>query len=357
MASSRPPERRWRGLLGKVPGLKPAYRALRAAWWRLKDSAADRWWLFRGRAPFGLWSRQRVMAVWAEGAERRERIHGGEATLWLDSPQVLRDYVFPQFEGKHWYQYVADRCCPQPRERGLSLCCGDGEVERNLLRFGICQRCEGLDVSVHALQIARRKADQAGFADRLSYRVADIERAYLTPESYDVIVAWMALHHLRNLRHVLSEVRRALKPDGIFIMNEYVGPARFQVPDERVALVNSLLASLPEELRRKPGGAAIKESFARPRLSEIIRHDPSEAVSSHRILAELRRRLVIAEEIGYGGAILQWLLEGIVQNFREDDPVHRAHLERLYAAERHVLSGGRFATDFAFVIAKRPTRP
>jgi SAM-dependent methyltransferase len=312
------------------------------------------------------------MAVWAEGAERRERVHAGEATLWLDSPQVLRDYVFPQFGGKHWYQYVADRYCPQPRARGLSLCCGDGEVERNLVRFGICQTCEGIDVSSHALEVARQQAAAAGFSDRLSYRVADIERARLSPgtsppvrlsargeggaEGYDVIVAWMALHHLRKLRHVFREVGRALKPDGIFIVNEYVGPARFQVPDDRVTCVNSLLLSLPEELRRKPGGAEIKDSFRRPRLSEIIRHDPSEAVSSHRILGELRGRFAVIEQIGYGGTILQWLLEGIVQNFREDDPAHRAHLERLYAAEREVLRSGRFGSDFAFVIAKRPAR-
>jgi ubiquinone/menaquinone biosynthesis C-methylase UbiE len=319
----------------------------------VKDSVHHHWWALRGAIPLGLHATQRVDSVWSEAAEQRERIHKGEATLWLDSPQVLRSYVFPQFEGKHWYQYVADRYCLQPRERGLSLCCGDGEVERNLLRFGICQRCEGLDVSVHALQIARRKADEAGSTHRLSYRVADIERARLTPESYDVIVAWMALHHLRNLRHVFREVRRALRPDGIFIVNEYVGPARFQVPDERVPLVNSLLASLPDELRRKPGGAGIKESFARPRLSEIIRHDPSEAVSSPRILPELRRRFVIAEEIGYGGTILQWLLDGIVQNFRDDDPEHRAHLERLCAAERELLRSGAFPSDFAFVVAQR----
>jgi len=343
----------WRRLAGSVPGLRPAYRAVRSACWRLRDSAADGWWLLRAAAPFGLLSQQRVAAVWGEGAEGRQRAQHGGATLWLDSPQVLRGYVFPQFQGKHWYQYLADRYCPQPRTRGLSLCCGDGEIERNLLRFRICQMCEGLDVSSRAVELARHQAAAAGLADRLAYRVADVERARFTPDSCDLIVAWMALHHLRKLGHIFREVKRALKPDGIFIINEYVGPPRFQVPDDQVACINSLLASLPEELRRKPDGVTIKDRFVRPRLSEIIRHDPSEAVSSHRILPQLRRHLAVVEEVAYGGAILQWLLAGIVQNFREDHPHHRAHLERLYAAERDALQNGRFASDFAFVVAKR----
>ncbi len=338
---------------GGVPGLKPAYRCVRSAWWRIKDAAVNAWWLTKGAMPLGWSSQRRVATVWAEMADQRDQVHMGEATVWLDSAQVLRDYVFPQFGDKPWYRYVADRYCTQPREHGLSLCCGEGEVERNLLRYVICRTCEGVDVSPHALEVARREAAAAGFADRLKYRAADIERLCLPAETYDIVVGWMALHHLRNLRHVFREVRRALKPNGIFIINEYVGSARFQVPDDRVEIINSLLDSLPEELKQKADGTGIKERFVRLPLPDIIRHDPSEAVSSHRILPELRRHFAIAEQISYGGTVLQWVLEGILQNFREDDPEHRAHLEQLYAAERELLESGRFASDFAFVIARR----
>ena len=190
-------------------------------------------------------------------------------------------------------------------------------------------------------------------ADRLTYETADLERTRLRRNSYDVVVAWMALHHLRGLRHVFREVRQSLKPGGIFIVNEYVGPARFQVPDRQAELINSLLAEVPEELRRKPDGE-LKERFARPPLWEIIGHDASEAVSSHRIMSALGRQFAVAERVEYGGTILNWLLEGIVQNFQPDSPEHRAVLDRLYAAEREVIESREFASDFAFVIAQRP---
>ena len=266
---------------------------------------------------------------------------------------MLWGYVFPQFGGMDWYHYVAQRHCHQPRGMGLSLCCGDGHVERDFLRYGLCQAAEGMDASADAIEVCQREAEAAGLSDRLGYRVADAERARLRAGSYDVVVAWMALHHLRRLDHVFGEVRRALKPGGIFIANEYVGPARFQVPPRQVAVINAVLQGLPEDLRRLRAGG-IKERFDPPTLAEIIGHDPSEAVCSHRILPLLRRHFVVVECIEYGGTVLNWVLSGIIQNFRPDDPEHREWLDRLYAAEREMLESGEFASDFAFVIGRRP---
>jgi SAM-dependent methyltransferase len=240
-----------------------------------------------------------------------------------------------------------------PRPLGLSICCGDGEVERNLIRYRICQSAKGIDISPQAIELARSRASEAGMDGALSYRVGDVERLSLEPGKYDLVVAWMALHHLRRLSHVFRQVRRTLKPGGIFVVNEYVGPARFQLPDRQVAFVNSFLSTIPEELRRKPDGQ-IKARFERAPVRQIIRHDPSEAVSSHRLLPLLRRHFDIAECVGYGGTLLNWVLEDVIQNFDPAKPDHRRLLDDLYETEREALRSGDFASDFAFVIARRP---
>lgn len=331
----------WKSHLRRVPGLVCAYRWLRDGWWRM-----------RAALPLGSGAKRRIASVWGGDAVGRDSPTRRAPREWLDSKEVLWGYVFPQFGGLDWYHYVAQRYCPQPRGMGLSLCCGDGHVERDFLRYGVCEAAEGVDASPDAIEVCQREAEAAGLSERLSYRVQDVERGRLRPSSYDVVVAWMALHHLRRLTHVFREVRRALRPGGVFIVNEYVGPARFQVPTRRVAVINEILQELPEELRRLRGGG-IKERFDPPKLPEIIRHDPSEAVCSHRILPLLRRNFVLAECVEYGGTVLNWLLSGIVQNFRSDDAEHRKWLDRLYAAEREVLESGKFGTDFAFVIAER----
>ncbi|MFB3883205.1 MAG: class I SAM-dependent methyltransferase [Armatimonadota bacterium] len=338
-------------LLKCVPGLRPAYRAARTLWWRTKDSLVASYWEAWARLhPRG--GAQRVSEVWADGAADRSRVYQGEGRLWLDSTEVLWNYVFPRFGGRHWYQYLADRYCPAPRPLGLSICCGDGEVERNLLRYHICQSAEGMDISPQAIELARTRASEAGMAAALSYHVGDVERLSLDAGKYDLVVAWMALHHLRRLPHVFRQVRRALKPDGIFVINEYVGPRRFQLPDRQVAFVNTYLSVIPEHLRRKPDGQ-LRTRFERAPVRQIVNHDPSEAVSSHRIIPLLRRHFAIAECIGYGGTLLNWLLEDVIQNFRPSDPDHRRLLDSLYAAEQEALQSGRFASDFAFVVARR----
>ncbi len=340
----------WRDRLKRIPGLRPAYRILRAGWWKTKDTARDAFWRFRAALPTSAKAKGQVSTVWGESAAGLDAGVEWQSKGWLGIDDVLWRYVFPRFGGKDWYHYLAERYCPEPRPLALSLCSGFGHIERDFLKHGICLSAEGMDVSPEAIEVSLRAAEAAGLSDRLSYRVADIERAHLEAGKYDIIVAWMALHHLRRLKHVFREVRRALKPDGIFILNEYVGPARFQLPDPQVALINSALSSVPEELRRLPDGRC-KDRFDRPLLREIIRRDPSEAVRSDRILPCLRRQLVILEHIQYGGVILDSVLQGISQNFDSGNPDHQAVLDRLYTTEREALAGGAFSSDFAFVVA------
>ena len=346
------PETRPRRALARLPGLRPAYRMLRAGWWKTKDTARDAFWRFRAALPTSAKAKGQVSTVWGQSAAGLDAGVEWQSKGWLGIDDVLWRCVFPRFGGKDWYHYLAERYCPEPRPLALSLCSGFGHIERDFLKHGICLSAEGIDVSPEAIDVSRRAAEAAGLSDRLTYRVADIERAHLEAGKYDIIVAWMALHHLRRLKHVFREVRRALKPDGIFVLNEYVGPARFQLPDRQVDLVNSALAELPDTLRRRPDGS-LKDRFVRASLREIIGHDPSEAVRSHRILPLLRRHFPSLECIEYGGTILNWLLIGISQNFDSGNPDHQAVLDRLYTAEREALAGGAFSSDFAFVVARQ----
>ncbi len=47
--------------------------------------------------------------------------------------------------------------------------------------------------------------------------VGDLERLPLAAESFDLIVSLMALHHVNDLPGALIQMRRALRPDGLFL--------------------------------------------------------------------------------------------------------------------------------------------
>ncbi len=267
---------------------------------------------------------------------------------WLASEHVLIDYVFPRFGGLDWYSYIAERYCTVPREKALVLCCGKGELERGLFATNICRNFDGVDISPEAIEICRREA--AGLDGVFSYRVADLENITLPEQRYDLVFGWMALHHVRNLSGLYTQVRGALRPGGVFIVNEYVGPPRFRMSKAAVRMVNEWQSQLPEELRRLWWGP-IRDHFDTPVPSEVAARDPSEAVASDRILPLLEQHFTILERIDYGGTVVHWALCDILQNFDFENAEHRGYLERLYEMEREAMRAGVIESDFAFLVA------
>jgi SAM-dependent methyltransferase len=75
--------------------------------------------------------------------------------------------------------------------------------------------------------------------------VGDLERLALAPERCDLIVSLMALHHVNDLPGALIQIRRALRPDGLFL-------AALAGGDTLVELRQSLTVAESEVL----GGAA-----------------------------------------------------------------------------------------------------
>ena len=338
-----------------MPGLRPLYRLVRAAGWHARDCLTTLYWRARCASPLGRGPKSQVSQHWGEAV-----IQGGDDTRgqlkgWLDCEDVLWRYVFPRLGGDDWYRHIAERYCPEPRDLALSLCCGDGHVERDFVNYGLCRNARGIDLSPQAIEACRRLTTETNLENHLSYEVGDVERCTLPQETYDLVIGWMALHHLRRLGHVFRQIQRTLKPGGLLIANEYVGPPHFQLRPEQVELADELLTTIPSELRRLGSGGPLKERCRPAGLVEMLRTDPSEGARSHQILPTLRKYLEVVEQIDYGGCVLMILLSGIAQNFdasKEDD---RNLLDRLYAAEREAIESGRLSSDFTFLVA-RPRR-
>ncbi len=325
-------------ILRRLPGARPLVRAARRGCAWLQDHGPGA----------GARRAQRVAEYWDSQPPLAEAAREGPRN-WLACEHVLRDYVFPSLHGLDWYCFIAERYCQTgPRRKALSLCCGKGDLERGLFLTGVCSDFDGIDISPEAIEISQREA--LALDGTFSYRVADLERITLPEGAYDLVLGWMGLHHLRNLSHLFAQVRRSLRPGGLFVVNEYVGPPRFRMTAAAVRLVNEWQSQVPPELLRVPGGE-IRGVFTSPDPAEVARRDPSEAVSSHRLLPELARHFHILERCDYGGTLVQWALADILPNFNHDNPEHRAYLEKLYEMERQAIRTGVIESDFAFVVA------
>jgi SAM-dependent methyltransferase len=274
---------------------------------------------------------------------------------WLDSPLVLEGYVQWRqtgFAQKNWLPGLAARLELPPGGRWASLGCGAGNTEIHAAEQGLFASMDAFDVSPASLEQARDTARRHG-VPWIRFESCDLNAIHLPRAAYDAVVFCMSLHHVSALEHVLEQVARSLRPGGVLLVNEFVGPRQFQFSDFQLELVRSLLATMPERLRRSCHGGGLKTEYVRMPVSHWNKVDPSEAVRSDEILPHVEKRFELVHRGDYGGTLLGLLLEHIVHNFRPDDREAMTVLDGLYQTEDVLIRRRVLPSDYA-VFAARP---
>ncbi|MEH2207706.1 MAG: class I SAM-dependent methyltransferase [Nostoc sp.] len=100
----------------------------------------------------------------------------------------------------------------------LDLCCGSGQTTEFLVKTS--QNVTGLDASPKSLQRARLNVPKA------SYIEAFAEEMPFADNLFDVVHTSVALHEMQpqQLRKIINEVYRVLKPGGVFTLVDFHAP-------------------------------------------------------------------------------------------------------------------------------------
>lgn len=290
-----------------------------------------------------------IAAVWGETAVHRTNhpIQG-----WLDSPIVLEAYVQPKIAGApkiNWLIGICRRLGVPSKTRWLSLGCGAAGQEIHAAQVGALASMLALDASTAALDEAQKAAATQN-VNNIEFGTVDLDNMELPAESFDVVLMNMALHHVKRLPSTLTQVARTLRPDGYFIINEYIGPRQFQFTDLQLSITQSLLQALPERLRMDSSSGAVKHEYLRLPPAHWNVADPSEAIRSDEIVAEIERQFRVVERIDYGGTILNPLLEHIVHNFDPADEQDVATISLLGRFEEKLIHHGVLPSDFVVMV-------
>lgn len=148
-------------------------------------------------------------------------------------------------------------------ERGISLGCGAGRLERALIKDGVCKVFHGIDISDAAVADARRVAAEASLA--ITYEAADLNFLDLPPQTYDLVVAQTSLHHVLFLERVAFQAWRTLKPGGTMWIHDFVGETQGQYAPKRLQIINELLTILPEKHRKNQNSGRTVSKITTPR--------------------------------------------------------------------------------------------
>ena len=290
---------------------------------------------------------------------------------WMTAPG-MGDYVNSLVSGRmladggHWALHALHgHIAPLAQRRGaglsmLSLGCGDGHIEMALIQqFGWpVRRFAGLEYdSVLREAAAVRFNGAKGVEASFSFFDFNGPPDQVADGPFDIVFCCHALHHATDLEATLAFVSRMMKPDGLFIGIEYLGPTRFQVEHDVLPHIKTLFALLPAELRRNLArGGVVEDQFRVPTIAEVRCADISESVRSSDLRTLLLSSFPIKELKPMGGTLLRWLLQNRAGNFRHDDGNHVAIACLLQQIERVMIEQRLIRSDDLFFVLSRSER-
>jgi ubiquinone/menaquinone biosynthesis C-methylase UbiE len=160
-----------------------------------------------------------------EGAEAMEQVHKNYLSAagrnWL---LPLYDPLVKLVGGDAARRALLEQVPIRPGERVLDIGCGTGTLVVLIKQLHPDAEVIGLDPDPNALARGKRKAERSsvsvrfdqGFADALPYADAAMDR----------VLSSFMFHHLESgeKENALREVRRVLKPAGVFTLLDFDGP-------------------------------------------------------------------------------------------------------------------------------------
>jgi SAM-dependent methyltransferase len=296
-----------------------------------------------------------VASRWS-GLASEAFVHSLERISWTGIPQVHlnHNYLITGSRETYWVDWMREQFFPGgDAGDALSLGCGAGHLDRILKQRGFRFRSfTGIDISETAIERARVLAEEAALAPTIRYAAEDLNGIALPPRGFDFIYFFQSLHHIEALEHVLGQCRQALRPGGFLLVNEFVGPSRFQWTARQLELANQVTALLPEDLRGDLQSGGIKTKIERPTVQHMVAHDPSEAVRSGEIEGLVRAYFDISGQWNWGGTLNHLVFQNIAANFVQEHAHHRSIIELLIHHENLLIREGILPSDFKVFAAR-----
>jgi SAM-dependent methyltransferase len=256
----------------------------------------------------------------------RSRTPMGKRTRWWQSPAIVahinRLVCGEAIPGIHaGFNRLIDAARDgRMLRKAVSVGCGSGQKEMALMGLGFVETFHFYEISSERIRTGQQNAEKLGLADRITFTQADAFAA-CHDNDFDLVYWNNALHHMPDCAQALSWSHDRLRPGGLFAMDEFVGPSRFQWTDVALDFARRFRGTLNPRMLVSPADPAKPvRPIHRPTVADMIRLDPSEAADSDGILPAVRAFFPDARVILTGGAIYHTALNDVLANLDEDGP-------------------------------------
>lgn len=253
--------------------------------------------------------------------------------------------------------YIGQRHLTPPLARALVIGAGTAEHEEGLIRDGYVENIVAYEMSQAAVESARERISKQPYAHKIELRCADALEDGLPDSSFDLVYIRAAIHHFFNIEEMYALMHRVLKPDGLLIFSEFIGPDHHQFPPDLIEIMDEITACLDTSYRHDVTSNALREQNPRPSLEWMLAHDPSEGVHSSRILPLTYQYFDVVERMDWGGSILRPFFCGILPNFDFSNPKDQTVGRLIILLEEKLIQHGVIPHHFAGIVARRRAVP
>ncbi len=235
--------------------------------------------------------------------------------------------------------------------RLISLGSGFSQHEIELAKYSNFEKIICVDIAKDRMLEAEAKANELNLKN-IEFVCADFNDYNMIKEHFDVVFFHASLHHFDNIESFIgTTIKNSLKPNGLLVINEYVGATRLQFPKHQIAKINEALEIIPKKYRSRYKSNLLKKKYYGSGILRMFIADPSECVDSASILPAIHSNFHTVIEKPYGGNILMSALKDISHHFVNLDTEKNLILEKLFSLEDEYLSEN--SSDFIFGIYQK----
>jgi ubiquinone/menaquinone biosynthesis C-methylase UbiE len=243
------------------------------------------------------------------------------------------------------HDFLKDKSDLKLLSLGSGICNPEIELAKNSTIFKevVC-----VDIADNLLQIAAEKAKKNKVTN-IKFIAKNIEDFEFKESDFDVVFFKSSLHHFDEIESLLSgRIKKVLKPDGLLIINEFVGATRHQFSKKQLVAINESLHVIPKKFRTRFKSKLHKNKYRGVGVLRMIMADPSECIDSESIIPSIHKNYTTLLEKPYGGNLLMSTLRDISHHFFELDTEKEKVLNDLFILEDNYLKENQ--SDFVFGI-------
>ncbi len=198
--------------------------------------------------------------------------------------------------------------------RALTLGCGDMTGEWGFLNTVGTTQIVAYDVSEGQRDKFFERIKDTDYSVEIDYRIGDVSQVDLGTDEFDLVLIQQSYHHFEEVELIAAAVRRALRPDGVFVLHDYVGEPFLQRGPKQRDVAERVWKNLPDRLRLGANGEVFSDLHVPPK--EML--SPNEAIRSLAILPAIRENFDVIDEHIYGGLVFA-VLNGFSQNYTSEE--------------------------------------